>query len=213
MIKVKSLTYCYHEDKKITFQDFTVNTGGHWLLLGESGSGKTTLLHLLGGLLTSQAGVIEVNGTDTSNRTIAIGASGATVSVTSGNVFTLNGNTPTSGATDLTVAGAGSLRIGRDDAYPVVIGVGHIHLASLVDRNADRAIELRLTRRAIAIAGLAVAGQRSHQALRRDLADQIVPGIGHINVPALVDGQARWRMEGGRAASAVGVAFMRSGQA
>jgi ABC-type lipoprotein export system ATPase subunit len=64
MIKVKSLSYCYHKDKKITFQDFTVNTGEQWLLLGESGSGKTTLLHLLGGLLTSQEGVIEVNGTD-----------------------------------------------------------------------------------------------------------------------------------------------------
>lgn len=33
-------------------------------MLGESGSGKTTLLHLLGGLLKSQQGSIEVNGTD-----------------------------------------------------------------------------------------------------------------------------------------------------
>jgi putative ABC transport system ATP-binding protein len=36
------------------------------LLLGESGSGKTTLLHLLGGLLKSQKGSLEVIGTDIS---------------------------------------------------------------------------------------------------------------------------------------------------
>jgi len=36
-------------------------------LLGESGSGKTTLLHLLGGLLKSQRGNIEVGGTDIAN--------------------------------------------------------------------------------------------------------------------------------------------------
>ena len=32
--------------------------------MGESGSGKTTLLHLLGGLLRSQEGTIDVNGTE-----------------------------------------------------------------------------------------------------------------------------------------------------
>lgn len=64
MIRVKELWYNYNSKKKITFQDFTVTTGEQWLLLGESGCGKTTLLHLLGGLLKSQHGVIEVNESD-----------------------------------------------------------------------------------------------------------------------------------------------------
>jgi ABC-type lipoprotein export system ATPase subunit len=64
MIKTQSLSYSYSSEKKIQFQDLMLNKGEQCLLLGESGSGKTTLLHLLGGLLKSQQGSIEVNGTD-----------------------------------------------------------------------------------------------------------------------------------------------------
>ncbi len=64
MINVTNLRYSYSLAKQISFRDFYIQTGEHWLLLGESGSGKTTLLHLLGGLLTSQEGVIEVNKTN-----------------------------------------------------------------------------------------------------------------------------------------------------
>jgi ABC-type lipoprotein export system ATPase subunit len=64
MIKTQSLSYSYNTEKKIHFQDLMLNKGEQCLLLGESGSGKTTLLHLLGGLLKSQQGRIEVNGTD-----------------------------------------------------------------------------------------------------------------------------------------------------
>jgi len=64
MIKTSSLSYSYDAEKKIHFSDFTIQTGAQFLLLGESGSGKTTLLHLLGGLLRSQVGSVEVNGTD-----------------------------------------------------------------------------------------------------------------------------------------------------
>jgi ABC-type lipoprotein export system ATPase subunit len=64
MIKTSSLSYSYGTEKKIHFSDITIQTGAQFLLLGESGSGKTTLLHLLGGLLRSQVGSIEVNGTD-----------------------------------------------------------------------------------------------------------------------------------------------------
>jgi len=64
MIKTASLSYSYNAEKKIQFSDLTIQTGEQFLLLGESGSGKTTLLHLLGGLLKSQQGSIEVNGTD-----------------------------------------------------------------------------------------------------------------------------------------------------
>jgi ABC-type lipoprotein export system ATPase subunit len=64
MISVKRLGYSYTGGNSIEFSDFTISKGSHWLLLGESGSGKTTLLHLLGGLLKSQRGSIEVEGTD-----------------------------------------------------------------------------------------------------------------------------------------------------
>jgi putative ABC transport system ATP-binding protein len=64
MIAIKDLTYAYNTNKKISFQDFSIPQGEHWLLLGESGSGKTTLLHLLGGLLRSQHGKILVRDTD-----------------------------------------------------------------------------------------------------------------------------------------------------
>jgi len=62
MIKTNSLFYSYHSEKEISFEDFVIATGEQFLLLGESGSGKTTLLHLLGGLLKSQRGSIDVNG-------------------------------------------------------------------------------------------------------------------------------------------------------
>lgn len=64
MIKTSSLSYSYNAEKKIHFGDLTIQSGAQFLLLGESGSGKTTLLHLLGGLLKSQQGSIEVHGTD-----------------------------------------------------------------------------------------------------------------------------------------------------
>ncbi len=64
MIKTQSLSYSYNTSKEIHFADLAIQDNTQFLLLGESGSGKTTLLHLLGGLLSSQKGSIEVNGTD-----------------------------------------------------------------------------------------------------------------------------------------------------
>lgn len=69
MIAVKGLLYSYNSHqststKQISFPDFSVQKGGHLLVLGESGSGKTTLLHLLGGLLRPQKGKIEIDGID-----------------------------------------------------------------------------------------------------------------------------------------------------
>ncbi len=69
MIVAKNLSYTYpsrhvNPSKQISFPDFSVVRGGHFLLLGESGSGKTTLLHLLGGLLRPQQGKIEIDGND-----------------------------------------------------------------------------------------------------------------------------------------------------
>ena len=64
MITARGLSYSYNDQKKISFKDFTIHQGEHWLLLGESGSGKTTLLHLLGGLLRTLQGEIVVNDTN-----------------------------------------------------------------------------------------------------------------------------------------------------
>jgi putative ABC transport system ATP-binding protein len=60
MISVSNLSFRYSSTSVLTFPNFTVNSGEHFLLLGESGSGKTTLLYLLGGLLRNYSGSIEV---------------------------------------------------------------------------------------------------------------------------------------------------------
>lgn len=64
MIEVQKVSFSYETGKTISFPDFLVRAGEPCLLLGQSGSGKTTLLHLIGGLLRSQQGKIQVNGTD-----------------------------------------------------------------------------------------------------------------------------------------------------
>lgn len=65
MIAIADVSYQYTgADSPLRFSDFHIEKGEHWLLLGESGSGKTTLLHLLGGLLRTEQGKIEVEGTD-----------------------------------------------------------------------------------------------------------------------------------------------------
>ena len=64
MIDVSNLSFSYNPDFSISFADFRVEKGQHFLLLGESGSGKTTLLHLLGGLLRMYNGSIKVDNTE-----------------------------------------------------------------------------------------------------------------------------------------------------
>ena len=60
MISVSNLSYRYSSATSIAFPDFKVDSGEHFLLLGESGSGKTTLLHLLGGLLRNYSGSVRI---------------------------------------------------------------------------------------------------------------------------------------------------------
>jgi ABC-type lipoprotein export system ATPase subunit len=63
MVSVKDIQYTYPKaTTTMRFPDFDIQAGEHSLLLGESGGGKTTLLHLIGGLLQSQQGKIELDG-------------------------------------------------------------------------------------------------------------------------------------------------------
>lgn len=65
VIETKDLAFSYNSEKLIRFSDLSLSKGQHTLILGESGSGKTTLLHLLGGLLTSYRGTINLQGINT----------------------------------------------------------------------------------------------------------------------------------------------------
>jgi putative ABC transport system ATP-binding protein len=66
MLQTKDLKFAYNDENSFSFPDMNCEKGSHWLILGQSGCGKTTLLHLVGGLLKSQSGSINVNGTDMS---------------------------------------------------------------------------------------------------------------------------------------------------
>lgn len=61
MISLKGLSHSYKEQSIISFQDWAVAQGEHWLVLGESGSGKSTLLNILTGLLRPAAGEVIIN--------------------------------------------------------------------------------------------------------------------------------------------------------
>jgi ABC-type lipoprotein export system ATPase subunit len=71
MIEVNRLSYQFANDVNLSFPDFKVTKGQHFLLLGESGSGKTTLLHLIGGLLRGYNGSIKLDQTELASLTEA----------------------------------------------------------------------------------------------------------------------------------------------
>ena len=62
MIEAKGLTYNYKGNVRLKYPDIACGSGETCLLLGASGSGKTTLLHMLAGILSPDAGVIEFDG-------------------------------------------------------------------------------------------------------------------------------------------------------
>lgn len=61
-LRISGLSYRY--DSEPVFQDYALSLEGgrHHLLLGPSGSGKTTLVNLVCGLLTPDAGAIDIGG-------------------------------------------------------------------------------------------------------------------------------------------------------
>ena len=66
MVKTELLKFSYDGKKYFDFPDINLNSGENLLIIGSSGIGKTTLLHLLGGILKSESGSINISGTDIS---------------------------------------------------------------------------------------------------------------------------------------------------
>ncbi|WP_316747227.1 ABC transporter ATP-binding protein [Pedobacter gandavensis] len=63
MISLKSVAHRYDQQQNIRFEDWQIDAGSQWLLLGASGSGKSTLLHILTGILKPAEGAVTIKGT------------------------------------------------------------------------------------------------------------------------------------------------------
>lgn len=97
-----------------------------------------------------QGGTLAFIGTtDSSNKTINVGTGGTLQIPTAGSVLTLTGATPTSGAGDLTVTGAGALRFARDDAgftmATPLAGNGNVRLNPRTVAGSTTAIDIGIT--------------------------------------------------------------------
>jgi len=102
-----------------TAHDFTgaVTVSGGTLAAASVGNAGSPSSLGSGNNITIQGGTLSFIGTtETSNKTINLGSGGTIHVPTAGSVLSLNSATPTSGAGDLTVTGAGALRFSRDDA-------------------------------------------------------------------------------------------------
>ena len=64
MIELRGVEHRYEKDLALSLPHFSVDPGGHALVLGLSGSGKSTLLHIMGGVLRPTTGSVTVAGVD-----------------------------------------------------------------------------------------------------------------------------------------------------
>lgn len=64
MIELRGIEHRYEKDLVLSLPHFSVEGGGHALVLGLSGSGKSTLLHVMGGLLRPTKGTVSIAGVD-----------------------------------------------------------------------------------------------------------------------------------------------------
>ncbi|WGQ08867.1 ATP-binding cassette domain-containing protein [Pedobacter gandavensis] len=63
MISLNSVAHQYTPQQDIRFEDWEIDAGSQWLLLGASGSGKSTLLHILTGILKPAQGKVTIKET------------------------------------------------------------------------------------------------------------------------------------------------------
>lgn len=67
MVRVENLSFGYSADGfRLRVPEFSLADREHVAIVGPSGSGKTTLLNLIAGILTAEAGRIDVAGTEVS---------------------------------------------------------------------------------------------------------------------------------------------------
>jgi putative ABC transport system ATP-binding protein len=67
MVRIEDLTFGYGADGfRLRVPQFSLDDGERVAVVGPSGSGKTTLLNLIAGILTPEAGRIDVAGTEVS---------------------------------------------------------------------------------------------------------------------------------------------------
>ena len=92
---------------------------------------------------------------------------------------------------------------GRDLADGVVVGVGDIHVAVLIQRNAVGMVEAGARALAIGAARPPVSSEGAHHSGGRDHADGVVGGIRDIDIPVRIGGDARGIVEFRRTAHAV----------
>lgn len=71
LLQVSDLRHQYGDRTVLSIDDWSLNEGGHQLLLGPSGSGKTTLLGILTGLLSPTGGKVEALGTSLTNMSVS----------------------------------------------------------------------------------------------------------------------------------------------
>ncbi|MDX8354292.1 ABC transporter ATP-binding protein [Cognatiyoonia sp. IB215182] len=65
MVRIESLSFAYgNSGFQLRIPEFSLEDGERVAVVGPSGSGKTTLLYLIAGILTPDAGQIDVAGTD-----------------------------------------------------------------------------------------------------------------------------------------------------
>ena len=67
MVRIENLAFGYGADGfRLRIPEFSLDDGERVAVVGPSGSGKTTLLNLIAGILTPEAGRIDVAGTEVS---------------------------------------------------------------------------------------------------------------------------------------------------
>ena len=94
---------------------------------------------------------------------------------------------------------------GSDHADGVVVRIRHIHIAVLVHRHRVGVIEARRIARAVdgSRAAGGVSGEGAHHSARCDLADGVVALVGHIDIAAAIQREARGEVKLRRAARAI----------